>query len=59
MTNSKEQKEKALAQVLDLMLNAYKPREQREIAEWFVLCMKPEVVESLANDYDELNEDTK
>ena len=57
MTTSKAQKEKAVAQVLDMVLNSYKPREQRDLAEWIVDSMKPEVVSGLAADFDEVNED--
>lgn len=57
MTTSKTQKEKAVAQVLDMVLNSYKPREQRDLAEWIVYSMKPDVVIGLADDFDEMNED--
>ena len=57
MTNSKSQKEKAVAQVLEMVINSYKPREHRELAEWIVDSMKPEVVSGLAADFDEVNED--
>lgn len=57
MTTSNTQKEKAVAQVLDMVLNSYKPREQRDLAEWIVESMNPEVVIGLAADFDEVNED--
>jgi hypothetical protein len=44
---------KAERQVLEMILSSYKPRDQRDLAEWLVSTMSPDTVKGLAADYDE------
>jgi len=53
MSQQKTPLEKAAAQVLDLIENTQKPREQRELAAWITDNLKPEAVVSLSIDFDE------
>jgi hypothetical protein len=52
-TNPKTETEKATEQLFDMISNSWKPREQRELAEWIAGQLPPETVKSLAADYDE------
>lgn len=45
--------EKAELQILSMIENSYKPRDQRDLAEWIVGLLRPDQVEWLASDYDE------
>lgn len=44
---------KAARQVFDMIETSYKPRDQRDLAEWLVSTMSPDTVKGLAADYDE------
>lgn len=49
----KTNKEKATEQLFDMITNSWKPREQRELAEWIASNLRRETVKGLAADYDE------
>ncbi len=57
MTNSKAQKEKAEAQVAKMVEESYDPSGQRYLVEWIVKSLKPEIVNQLASEFDEVNKD--
>ncbi len=48
---------KAERQVLEMIISSYKPRDQRDLAEWLVSIMRPNTVKGLAADYDESEAD--
>lgn len=52
-TPTPEQIRKAAAQILDMIENAWKPREQKELSEWIAQNLAPDCVADLAADYDE------
>jgi len=52
-TKPKTETEKATEQLFDMIANSWKPREQRELAEWIAGELPPETVKGLAADFDE------
>lgn len=56
-TANPEHVRKAQLQILSMIEDAYKPRDQRDLAEWIVSAMPSDTVAGLAEDWDQWNED--